>query len=195
LKPCCPYPDFLELTFDADLAAKADAIGHTRVTSTCYRRQEPHATIGQVDPNTSMLTSLRSLTMNASSCGRNLCFDAGASAGTRRERNAKAVYAAHSRDSRNEGCQLLPLPVLWTGFMGRTSVMNGFLNVSRRYFCLEPRSPSGPLFETVQTWRASSCQRSGGGHECEGAVLLLPEDSFFCSRSGKEVCDVPSEKV
>jgi serine/threonine protein kinase len=63
-----PTPDFLELTFDTDLAAKANAIGHTRGNKHVLSPSESlMRAIGQIRSGALDVTSLRSLTMNASS--------------------------------------------------------------------------------------------------------------------------------
>lgn len=63
-----PTPDFLELTFDTDVAAKANAIGHTRGNKQVLSPSESlMRAIGRIRSGALDVTSLRSLTMNASS--------------------------------------------------------------------------------------------------------------------------------
>jgi hypothetical protein len=63
-----PTPNFLELTFDTDVAAKANAIGHTRGNKHALSPSESlMRAIGQIRSGALDVTSLRSLTMNASS--------------------------------------------------------------------------------------------------------------------------------
>jgi serine/threonine protein kinase len=102
-----PTPDFLELTFDTDVAAKANAIGHTGGNKHVLSPSESlMRAIGQIRSGALDVTSLRSLTMNASSlvAATSALGASQRELGKRWERNAKAVYTAHSRDSRNEGC-------------------------------------------------------------------------------------------
>lgn len=60
-----PTPDLLEFTFDTDVAAKANSIGHARGTKVFSPSENLMRAISQIRAGATDMTSLRTLTMNS----------------------------------------------------------------------------------------------------------------------------------